>query len=75
MNDNLTRAERVATEQANEMRRQLEHSTPAELGWPGLTAEQLIAAEYKCWLVEELNEDRKAAERNDWLKRGVKGRA
>jgi len=46
MNDNLTRAEQVATEQANEMRRNLEHSTLAELGWPVLTAEELIALEY-----------------------------
>ena len=45
-NDNLTRAEQVATKQANEMRRKLEHSTPAELGWPSLAAEELIALEY-----------------------------
>ena len=48
MNDNLTRAEQVAIEQSNEMRRKLEHSTPAQLGWPDLTAEELIATEYQC---------------------------
>jgi hypothetical protein len=32
MNDNLTLAEQVATEQANEVRRKLEQSTPAEPG-------------------------------------------
>jgi hypothetical protein len=53
MNHNLTRAEQVATEQANEMRRKLEHLTPAQMGWPGLTAEELIASEYQCWLEEE----------------------
>ena len=50
MNDNLTRAEQVAIEQSNEMRRKLEDSTPAQLGWPDLTAEELIAAEYQCSL-------------------------
>jgi hypothetical protein len=59
MNDNLSRAERHATEQANEMRRKLEHLTPAQMGWPGLTAEELIASEYRCWLDEELEEERK----------------
>ena len=44
--DNLTRAEQVATEQADEMGRKLAQSTPAELGWPSLTAEEFIALEY-----------------------------
>jgi hypothetical protein len=30
----IARAERHATEAANEMRKQLERSTPAKLGWP-----------------------------------------
>jgi hypothetical protein len=53
MTDNQTRAAAVAAEAANVMRRKLEHATPAELGWPGLTAEELIASEYRCWLGEE----------------------
>jgi len=53
MNDGLSPAERIAAEQANDVRRKLEHSTPAQLGWPGLSAEELIASEYRCWLTEE----------------------
>ncbi len=53
MNDNKTRAERHADECAAEMARKLEYFTPADMGWPHLTAEQLIASERKCWLEEE----------------------
>jgi hypothetical protein len=53
MTDNQTRAAAVAAEMADEMRRKLEYATPAELGWPNLTAEELIASEYQCWLIEE----------------------
>jgi hypothetical protein len=42
------------------MARQLEHLTPAQLGFPGLTAEELIASEYQCWVNEEINEFLKA---------------
>jgi hypothetical protein len=49
----------LATEQASEMRRKLEHLTPAQLGFPGMTADELIASEYRCWLDAELEEDRK----------------
>ena len=59
MNDGLSPAERIAAEQANDVRRKLEHSTPAQLGRPGSSAEQLIASEYRCWLTEEENEARK----------------
>jgi len=61
MNDNLSPAERMAAEQANEMGRKLEHCTPAQLGWPGSSAEELIASEYRCWLMEEMNEARRVA--------------
>jgi hypothetical protein len=50
------RAVRVADEQANEMRRKLEGGlTPAFIGWPGLTAEELIESEWRCWFSEEMN--------------------
>ena len=54
MNDNRTRVERVADECAAQMRRKLEHLTPAQMGWPDMTAQELVAAEYQCWLQEEL---------------------
>lgn len=52
-----SRAERVARDAAAEMRRQLEHCTPADMGWPALTAEELIASEYQCWLAAEADEE------------------
>lgn len=54
-----TRAERVAEEQAAEMLRKLEFSTPAKLGYRGLTPEELVAAEYQGWLFEEREIERK----------------
>jgi hypothetical protein len=53
MNDNMTRAERVAAECAAEMRRQLQYHTPAEMGFPDMTVEELVESEYRCWLAEE----------------------
>jgi hypothetical protein len=53
MTDDQTRAAAVAAEMADEMRRKLEHAAPADLGWPGLSADELIASEYQCWLDEE----------------------
>ena len=47
-------AARVADDQAAEVRRQLEYITPEELGWPGMTADELVASEWKCWFDEEL---------------------
>jgi hypothetical protein len=55
MNDNLTRAEQVAAECAAELRRKIQHLTPAELaemGWPDMTVEEIIEAEYYCRLEE-----------------------
>lgn len=59
--ENERRAAAVANEAANEMARQLEHATPAELGWPDMTAEGLIESERKAWYAEELHELRSAA--------------
>jgi hypothetical protein len=54
MTDNMTRAEQVAREQANEMRRKIESGlTPAQMGWPNMTAEAIIASEYQQWLLAE----------------------
>jgi hypothetical protein len=61
MDDVLYRAALVAAEQAIEMARKLEDSTPAEMGWPELSPEELIASEFRCWLMEEAHEIRKAA--------------
>jgi hypothetical protein len=55
----LERAIDVATEQALELARKLEGNTPAELGFDGMTAEQLVASEWKCWFEEELREHEK----------------
>jgi hypothetical protein len=55
-NDNMTRAERLAAECAAEVRRKIQHLTPAELagmGWPDMTVEEVIEAEHYCWLEEE----------------------
>jgi len=50
------RAVRVADCQANEMRRRLEGSSPALLGWPAqMTAEELIESEWRCWFSAEMN--------------------
>jgi hypothetical protein len=51
----------LADEMAAQMRRNLEVLTPAQMGWPGLTAEELIAAERQCWLDELAEDARKAA--------------
>jgi hypothetical protein len=49
------RAVRVADGQANEMRRKLEGGlTPALIGWPHLTAEELIESEWHCWFDQEM---------------------
>jgi hypothetical protein len=54
MIDNMTRAEQAAREQANKMRRKIESGlTPAQMGWPNMTAEALIESEYQCWLLAE----------------------
>ena len=43
----------VADEMANAMRRKLHHATSEELGWPGMTSEELIASERISWLEEQ----------------------
>jgi len=58
MNDDLFRAAMTASEQAIGMARQLEHSTPEEMGWPGASPEELVSSEFQCWLSEEMNEAR-----------------
>jgi len=58
MNDDLFRAARTAAEQAIGMAHQLEHLTPEEMGWFGLSPEELVASEFQCWLSEEMNEAR-----------------
>jgi hypothetical protein len=52
----------LANEMADQMRRNLEVLTPAQMGWPHLTPEQLIESERQCWLDEFAEEARKAAE-------------
>jgi hypothetical protein len=61
-NSDLYRATRQAAESAIEMAfRQLEHSAPANLGWPKLSPEELVASEFRRWLSEEMNEARERA--------------
>ena len=57
MNDTRTAAERVGDAAASEMRRQLEDLTPEDLGYPGMTADELIASERQCWIDEETRID------------------
>ena len=46
--------EQVADEMADEMRRKLEAGlTPADMGWPDLTPEELVESERRSWLEEE----------------------
>jgi hypothetical protein len=45
----VQKAMQVADEQAAELARQLEIATPTELGWPDMTAEELIESERRCW--------------------------
>jgi hypothetical protein len=47
-------ARRVATEQAASMRRQLEDLTPAQMGYGDMTADELVAREYRTWFAEEM---------------------
>ena len=42
-----------ADEAARRMCEKLEHSTPAEMGWPDLTAEELVESERRAWLDED----------------------
>jgi hypothetical protein len=39
---------------AAQMAAALEHATPEELGWRGLTPEELIASEWRSWFEEEI---------------------
>jgi hypothetical protein len=51
------RAKAIADEAAADMRRQLEGLTPADIadmGWPDLTADELVASEWQCWFDEEM---------------------
>jgi hypothetical protein len=50
------RAVRVADEQASEMRRKLAELTPVDMGFPDITAEELIESEWCCWFDEEMRE-------------------
>jgi hypothetical protein len=59
------RAKRTADEMAEQMRCQLQHSTPEELGWPDLTPEELVAAEWRCWFDEEMNCEPELEEADD----------
>jgi hypothetical protein len=57
MNDNRTKAEQIADEAAAEIKRQLDMGcTPDDLGYPGMTADELIASEWKAWHAEEMRE-------------------
>lgn len=38
------------------MRRQLETLSPAEMGWPRLTPDELVERERRCWFDDEDNE-------------------
>jgi hypothetical protein len=62
MNDNKTQAEQVADEMSRQMLRQLEHNTPAELGFPDMTADELVASEWRCWFEEEQRLNRLASD-------------
>jgi hypothetical protein len=49
---------RTATEAALDMARTVEGLTPdeiAEMGWPGMTAAQLVESEWRCWFEEEMS--------------------
>ena len=54
MNKYKKRAHALADEMAGEMARKLQHSTPAHMGFPNVTTEQLIEGERRCWLEHEL---------------------
>jgi hypothetical protein len=56
------KAKAVADEAAAEMQRYLGDATTediAEMGWPGMTADELVASEWQCWFEEELRELRR----------------
>ena len=59
--ENERRAREVADEMAAQMAAALKHHTPEELGWQGLTPEELIESEWRCWFDEEM---RKAERRS-----------
>jgi hypothetical protein len=49
---------RAAQERLAELRRQLEHSTPNQLGFSFTNnAENLMRCEYRCWIAEEMRRD------------------
>lgn len=52
MNDN--RIQQVADDMAAEMRRKLDSGlTPADLGWPNMSANELVLSEWRAWVEEE----------------------
>jgi hypothetical protein len=54
----VAEAKAVADEAAAEMQRYIGDATPeeiAEMGWPGMTADELVASEWQCWFQEELH--------------------
>jgi hypothetical protein len=54
MTENERRARAVADEMAAQMAAALEQTTPEELGWRGVTREELIASEWTSWFEEEM---------------------
>jgi hypothetical protein len=50
----LEAATRIADEMADEMRHKLQDATPEDLGYPGMTADELVASEWRCWFKQEL---------------------
>jgi hypothetical protein len=51
----------LADEMAERIRRDLDVLTPAQMGWSGLTPDQLIESERQCWLEALADDARKAA--------------
>jgi hypothetical protein len=50
----------LADEMAAEMRRILDCGvTPAQMGWPGMTADELVISERQCWLEDVIPPSRK----------------
>jgi hypothetical protein len=56
---------RTADEAAHEARENLETLTPEDLGYAGLTAEEVIASEWRCWFEGAWNLEHADDEEND----------
>jgi hypothetical protein len=50
-------ARKIADQKAKDMRRILQHgATPDDLGFEGMTADDLVRSEWRCWFADTLQE-------------------